>query len=126
MKSSLRVIKVGVGTHNAAQLLITAGQNVDRLTSDAAFARLCGAAPIPASLGQSQRMRLHRGGDRQANRALHMIVVCRLRYDQRTKDYMIRRRPEGLSKKDVFRCLKRFVAREVFYDIRKDLLQNRT
>ena len=118
------VSKVGVGTHNAAQLLITAGQNIDRLSSEAAFARLCGVAPIPASSGQTQRMRLHRGGDRQANRALHMIVVCRLHYDQRTKDYMERRRAEGLSKKDVLRCLKRFVAREVFYDLRTDLLQN--
>jgi hypothetical protein len=116
---------VGVGTHNAAQLLITAGQNVDRPTSDAAFARLCGVAPIPASSGRTQRMRLHRRGDGQANRALHMIVVCRLPYDQRTKDYMARRRAEGLSKKEVLRCLKRFVARDVFYDLRKDLLQNR-
>jgi transposase len=67
-------------------------------------------------------MRLHRGGDRQANRALHMIAVCRLRYDSRTIDYMNRRRAEGLSKKDVLRCLKRFIAREVFKDLKADLL----
>jgi transposase len=67
-------------------------------------------------------MRLHRGGDRQANRALHLIVVCRLRHDQRSRDYMDRRRAEGPSKKDVIRCLKRFVAREVFRDLTKDLL----
>jgi transcription initiation factor TFIIIB Brf1 subunit/transcription initiation factor TFIIB len=69
-------------------------------------------------------MRLHRGGDRQTNRALHMIAVCRLRYDPRTIDYMNRRRAEGLSKKDVLRCLKRFIAREVFKDLKVDLLPN--
>jgi transposase len=66
-------------------------------------------------------MRLHRGGDRQANRALHLIVVCRLRYDPKTITYMERRRAEGLSKKDVLRCLKRFIAREVFRDLTTDL-----
>jgi len=66
-------------------------------------------------------MRLHRGGDRAANRALYLITVCRLRYDQRTIDYMQRRRGDGLSKKDVIRCLKRFVAREVFNDLVADL-----
>ena len=69
-------------------------------------------------------MRLHRGGDRRANSALHMIIVCRLHYDQRTIDYMNRRRAEGLSKKDVIRCLKRFVAREVSCDLKVDLLRN--
>lgn len=66
-------------------------------------------------------MRLHRGGDRQANRALHMIAVCRLRYDQRTRSYAARRAAEGLSKKDILRCLKRFIAREVFHDLITDL-----
>lgn len=66
-------------------------------------------------------MRLHRGGDRQANRALHMIAVCRLRYDPRTSAYMHRRQTEGLSKKDVLRCLKRFIAREVYNDLKTDL-----
>ena len=120
------VSRVGIGTQHAAQLLVTAGENIERLTSEAAFARLCGAAPIPVSSGNTQRMRLHRGGDRQANRALHMIAICRLRYDQRTIDYMARRRSEGLSKKDVLRCLKRFIAREVFNDLKIDLLKNRT
>ncbi|WGD36650.1 transposase [Lysinibacter sp. HNR] len=73
------------------------------------------------SLGKSHRMRLHRGGDRKANRALHMIAVVRLRYDAQTIDYMQRRLTEGLSKKDVLRCLKRFIAREVFNDLRSDL-----
>lgn len=120
------VSKVGIGTQHAAQLLITAGENIDRLTSEAAFARLCGVAPIPASSGQTHRMRLHRGGDRSANRTLHMIAVCRLRYDQRTIDYMNRRQAQGLSKKDVLRCLKRFIAREVFHDLVHDLAQRRT
>lgn len=112
--------RLGIGTVHAAQLLITAGQNIDRRHSEAAFAR-CGAAPIPVSSGKTHRMRLHRGGDRQANRALHMIAVCRLRYDQRTINYMTRRRADGLSKKDMIRCLKRFIAREVFHDLKPDL-----
>ena len=84
-------------------MLVTAGQNIGRLHSEAAFARLCGVAPVPASSGKTTRMRLHRGGDRAANRALYLITVCRLRYDQRTIDYMQRRRGDGLSKKDVIR-----------------------
>lgn len=115
------VSKMGIGTIHAAQFLITAGENIDRFHSEAAFARLCGVAPVPVSSGKSHRMRLHRGGDRQANRALHMIAVVRLRYDARTIDYMQRRLSEGLSKKDVLRCLKRFIAREVFHDLRTDL-----
>jgi hypothetical protein len=114
--------RLGVGPVHAARLVVTAGENLERLTSDAAFARLCGVAPIPASSGQTRRMRLHKGGDRQANRALHLIAVVRLRYDARTRAYMVRRMEEGLSKKDVLRCLKRFIAREVFYDLKRDLL----
>ena len=120
------ITRLGIGTQHAAQLLVTAGENIDRLTSEAAFARLCGVAPIPASSGQTHRMRLHRGGDRQANRSLHLIAVCRLRYDQRTIDYMTRRQAEGLSKKDTIRCLKRFIAREVFHDLVKDLGRQET
>lgn len=115
------VSRVGIGTIHAAQLLVTAGENIARFRSEAAFARLCGVAPVPVSSGKSHRMRLHRGGDRKANRALHMIAVVRLRYDARTIDYMQRRLTEGLSKKDVLRCLKRFIAREVFNDLRTDL-----
>ncbi len=115
------VSRLGIGTGHAAQFLVTAGQNVDRLRSEAAFARLCGAAPIPVSSGKTHRMRLHRGGDRQASRALHMIAVCRLRYDPRTIEYMQRRITDGLSKKDVLRCLKRFIAREVFNDLKTDI-----
>lgn len=113
--------RLGIGTIHASQLMVTAGQNIDRLTSEAAFARLCGVAPVPISSGKTHRMRLHRDGDRQANRALHLIAVCRLRYDQRTRDYAARRLAEGLSKKDILRCLKRFIAREVYNDLRHDL-----
>ena len=80
------ITRLGIGTRHAAQLLVTAGENTDRLSSEAAFARLCGVAPIPASSAQTHRMRLSRGGDRQANRSLHLIAVCRLRYDRRTID----------------------------------------
>ena len=105
----------GVGADVAGQLLVTAGQNPDRIRSEAAFAMLCGVAPIPASSGQTHRHRLNRGGDRQANSAIHRIVICRLRWDPRTRAYMTRRTTEGLSKKDVIRCLKRLIARELYY-----------
>ncbi|MFF2820132.1 IS110 family transposase [Kitasatospora cineracea] len=104
----------GVGTETAAQLLITAGDNPDRLRSEASFAHLCAAAPVPASSGRTHRHRLNRGGDRQANNALHTIALVRMRHDTRTKDYVIRRTAEGMSKKDILRCLKRFIAREVY------------
>lgn len=113
--------RTGIGVVHAAQLLVTAGQNIDRLTTEAAFARVCGVAPIPVSSGKTHRMRLHRGGDRQANRALHLIVVCRLRYDPDTRAYLNRRQAEGLSKLDAIRCLKRYVARQVFNDLKTDL-----
>ena len=104
----------GIGPDSAGQLLVTAGANTNRLRSEAAFAMLCGVAPLPASSGRTHRHRLNRGGDRQANAALHRIVLSRLRWDPQTQDYMDRRRAEGLSKRDVIRCLKRHLAREVF------------
>jgi hypothetical protein len=111
----------GVGTAIAAQLLITAGQNVDRISSDAQFARLTGIAPIPASSGQTQRMRLHRGGDRAANSAIHLVAIGRLRYHQPAIDYLQRRTHEGLSKKDAIRAMKRHIARELFGALKADL-----
>lgn len=108
---------VGVGPDNAGQLLITAGQNASRLRSEASFAMLCGVAPIPASSGRTNRHRLNRGGDRQANAALYRIALSRLRWDERTQAYMARRTAEGLSKKEVIRCLKRLIAREIYYVI---------
>lgn len=104
----------GVGPDVAGQLLVTAGDNPTRLHSEAAFAMLCGAAPLPASSGKTNRHRLNRGGDRQANSALHRIVICRLRWDQRTRAYTERRTKEGLSKKEIIRCLKRYIAREIY------------
>ncbi|WP_455362666.1 IS110 family transposase [Streptomyces sp. SYSU K21746] len=104
----------GIGTETAAQLLVTAGDNPERLASEASFAHLCAAAPIPASSGRTDRHRLNRGGDRAANHALHMIALTRMKYDQRTRDYVARRTTEGMSKKDILRCLKRFIAREVY------------
>jgi transposase len=104
----------GVGPHSAGALLVAAGDNPTRLRSDACFSMLCGSSPIEASSGKITRHRLNRGGDRQANAALYRIVVVRLRWHQPTKDYMARRLTEGKSKKEVIRCLKRYVAREVF------------
>jgi transposase len=114
----------GVGIQHAAQLLVTAGQNIERIDNEGAFARLCGVAPIPISSGKTNRNRLHRGGNRQANKALHLIAVARLRLDPRSQVYMARRQAEGLSKRDVLRCLKRFIAREVFNALKEDLFQN--
>lgn len=110
-----------VGVNVAAQLLITAGLNNDRFTSEAAFARLTGVAPIPASSGKSERYRLSRGGDRKANSALYLVVIGRLGRHAESRTYMERRTREGLSKKDIIRCLKRYVAREVFHALKKDL-----
>ncbi|RYZ31271.1 MAG: IS110 family transposase [Propionibacteriaceae bacterium] len=105
----------GVGTEVAGQLLTTAGDNPERILSEAAFAHLCGAAPIPASSGRTHRHRLNRGGDRNANRALYVVVLGRLRYDPRTRAYVERRTHEGLSKPEIIRCLKRYVAREIYH-----------
>ena len=104
----------GVGTDNAGAMMVAAGENPDRLRSEASFAMMCGVCPIPASSGKTQRHRVNRGGNRQANSALHMIVVCRMRTDQRTRAYVARRTLEGLSKREVMRCLKRYVAREIY------------
>ncbi len=105
---------VGVGTDVAGALLVTAGDNPDRLRSEASFAHLCGVAPIPASSGRIHRHRLNRGGDRSANQALWRIVMVRLSWDERTQAYAARRTSEGLSKREIIRCLKRYVAREVY------------
>ncbi len=108
----------GVGPDCAATLLMTAGDNPQRLHSEAAFAALCGANPIPASSGKTNRHRLNRSGDRQANAALHRIVVVRLRYHQPTQAYLTRRLADGKTKTEIIRCLKRYVAREIFSALR--------
>lgn len=112
----------GLGTDTAAALMASVGDNPDRLRSEAALARLAGAAPIPASSGQTKHHRLHRGGDRSANQALHIAVVVRLRYCKRTRAYAARRRAEGLSSLEIIRCLKRYLVREVFGALRSDFL----
>jgi transposase len=104
----------GIGTDNAATLLIVAGDNPKRLRSEASFASLCGASPVEASSGKVVRHRLNRGGNREANRALYMICLARMRRDLRTKAYVARRTQEGKSKREIIRCLKRYVAREVY------------
>ncbi|NYE69123.1 IS110 family RNA-guided transposase [Microlunatus parietis] len=103
----------GIGPDHAAQLLITAGDNPDRLRSEAAFAALCGVSPIQASSGNTTRHRLNRGGDRHANSALYLIVVCRLRHCPATRAYTARRTADGKSKRDIIRCLKRYIARDI-------------
>jgi transposase len=104
----------GVGVHTAGLLLVAAGDNAERITSEAAFAHLCGVAPIHASSGKVTRHRLNRGGNRQANHALWRIVFTRMGSDPRTRTYVERRLLEGRSKPEIMRILKRYVAREVY------------
>lgn len=105
----------GVGPDTAGALIVAAGDNPERLGNEAAFAHLCGVSPLDASSGKQLRHRLNRGGDRQANSALWRIVVTRMASDPRTQRYVERRCKEGLTKAEAMRCLKRYVAREVFY-----------
>ena len=108
------VARNSIGHESAAQLLLTAGGNVQRLRSEASFAALCGVSPVPASSGKTTRHRLSRGGDRAANSALHIIAIGRLRTDPRTQAYVAKRITEGHSKLEAIRCVKRYIAREVF------------
>jgi transposase len=94
------------------------GTTLIAFASEAAFARLCGVAPIPASSGKTRRHRLHRGGDRWANHALHIAVI--VRYCDRTRAYVMRRTTQGLAKPEIIRCLKRYLAREIFQALRAD------
>jgi transposase len=104
----------GVGFNTAAKLLVAAGDNPQRIRSEAAWAHLCGVAPIPASSGKTIRHRLNRGGNRQANSALYHIVLTRMKHDQRTREYVARRLGEGKTMGEISRILKRYAAREVF------------
>jgi transposase len=104
----------GVGYDTAGQLLVTAGDNPDRLRNERSYAALCGSSPVQVSSGKTDRHRLNRGGDRHANSALWRIVIVRMTSHQPTKDYIARRTAEGLSKQEIIRCLKRYVARELF------------
>lgn len=107
----------GIGPDCAAELLIAAGDNPDRLHHEGSFAALCGVSPVEASSGNTQRRRLNRGGNRNANSALYLIVVTRLRCCPRTRAYVERRTTEGLSKRDIIRCLKRYIAREIYRNL---------
>ena len=108
----------GVGHDTAALLLIAAGDHPERLRSEAAWAHMCAVAPIPASSGKTRRHRLNRGGNREANHALWRIVITRMSAHPATRAYAERRTKEGLSKKEIIRCLKRYVAREVYPRLR--------
>jgi transposase len=107
----------GVGTWVASTLLTTVGDNPARLRTEAGFAALCGVSPVDASSGKQRRHRLNRGGDRQANSALWRIVMVRMSCDDRTKAYVERRTAEGKTTKEIVRCLKRYVAREVYKEL---------
>ena len=108
----------GVGIELAGQFLVTAGDNAERIRNEAAFAKLCGVAPQPASSGRtSGRHRLSRGGDRAANSALYIVTIVRLRHHEPTRAYVERRTAEGLSKREIIRCLKRYIAREIYANL---------
>lgn len=109
----------GVGIDVAGQLLVTAGDNPDRLHSPAAFAHLCGVAPIPIASGRSSTNRLNRGGDRAANAALYRIVLCRLRWDPDSRAFIDKKIKEGKTKKGAIRCLKHYISREIYQDLRQ-------
>ena len=105
----------GIGPDTAAEMLVTAGDNTDRIRSEAALAKLCGACPIPAGSGKTNgRHRLNRGGNRQANAALYRVIIVRMRWHPPTIAYVERRTAEGLTKKEIIRCLKRYLIREVY------------
>ena len=109
------------GPNTAAAMLILFGDNPDRIRSEAAFAKLCGACPIPASSGVTTgRHRLNRGGHRQANAALYRAVIVRMRYHQPTLDYVARRTADGRTRREIIRCLKRFLAREIYHRVMTD------
>jgi transposase len=108
----------GVGIELAGQFLVTAGDNANRIHTEAAFAKLCGVAPQPASSGRSTgRHRLSRSGNRAANSALYIVAIVRIRHHQPTRDYVQRRTAEGLSKREIIRCLKRYIAREIYTNL---------
>ena len=120
-RAAPRLLKLhAIGVDHAGQLLVTAGQRPERLRGEAAFAHLCGAAPIPAGSGKTHRHRLHRGGDRDANRALHLAVVVRMRWCPRTRAYAERRTKQGRSKPEIMRCVKRYLAREAYHALVAD------
>jgi transposase len=107
----------GISTMTAAEMLILIGDNPERIKSEAAPAKLCGVCPIPASSGKTIRMRLNRGGNRQANAALYRIAITRMRDHEATKSYVIKRTAQGKSKREITRCLKRYIVREFYREL---------
>lgn len=103
----------GISTMTVAEMLILVGDNPKRIQSEAALAKLCGVCPIPASSGKTNRMRLNRGGNRQANAAIYRVAVVRMRDDQKTKAYAARRTAEGKTRREIVRCIKRYIVREI-------------
>ena len=120
------VAAFGIGADTAAELLIVAGDNIDRVRSEAAWARLCGVAPVPASSGLTTRHRLNRGGHRQANAALYRAVIVRMQHHEPTRAYVTRRTREGKTKAEIIRCLKRLLARETWALLRPLRTPSRT
>ncbi|MGW7425999.1 transposase [Streptomyces sp. NPDC054813] len=112
------LVPVGIGPDSAVTLLITMGNNPERLSTEASFVALCGVSPIEYSSGRRSSRRLNHGGDRQPNAALHRIVFTRLRFDPRTQAYYECRTQEGKTRREIIRCLKRYAAREVFNLVR--------
>lgn len=108
-----------VGAQSAAQPMVTVGDSPERLRSEAPFDMLCGVAPVPVSSGMTYRRRLNRGGDGQANSAIHIIAIGRLRTDERTKEYVAKKMSEGHTKMEAIWCLKHYIAREVYYVIKR-------
>jgi transposase len=104
----------GIGADTAAEVLIVAGDNPERVRSESAWAKLCGVAPIPASSGMTTRHRLNRGGRRQANAAIYRTVIVRMQHHDATRAYVARRTIDGRTKPEIIRCLKRYVAREIW------------
>ncbi len=104
----------GISTMTVAEMLILVGDNPERIKSEAALAKLCGVCPIPASSGKTNRMRLNRGGNRQANAALYRVAIVRMRDDDRTKTYAARRTSEGKTRREIVRCIKRYIVREIY------------
>ena len=118
VKADAEAARGASGAKPHAVLAIAAGDNPERIPSEASFASICGVSPIPASSGKTDRHRLNRGGNRQANKALHMIAVSRMSGDERTLAYMAKRKSDGKTKREAMRCLKRFIAREVYSTLR--------
>jgi len=107
----------GISTMTAAEMLILIGDNPERIKSEAALAKLCGVCQIPASSGKTNRMRLNRGGNRQANAALYIVAITRMRDHEATKNYVTKRTAQGKSKRGITRCLKRYIIREIYREL---------